>query len=114
VTYNNHIYGFFAQGVLKINAKSKSSTKVSTDDWSQVLFKCAVNFGHHCYLHSANAIWYVNLKNGSFRKIDTKKWEGSTALIPLPDNKIGFKAKNPGKMYKLVDLGKNNTSVPQT
>lgn len=94
VTYKGHMYGFFAKGIRKTNSASKTSTNVSSDDWSQVLFKCAVNFENHCYLHSANAIWYVNLSNGSFRKIDTNKWEGSTALIPVPNNEIGFKSRS--------------------
>jgi len=108
------MYGFFAKGIRKINSASKTSTNVSSDDWSQVLFKCAVNFENHCYLHSANAIWYVNLNNGSFRKIDSNKWEGSTALIPVPNNEIGFKSRSQGRMYKLIDVGRNETSVTQT
>jgi len=93
----------------------RPSVKVSSDNWGNTLWKCAVNFGRHCYLHEANAIWYVDLTDGSYRKINNQKWDGSTALIPLPDNKSGFTPKDlgRGRKHTLVMVGRNLTSTNQ-
>jgi len=74
-----------ASGLWKIGTDGKPSVKVSSDDWSGALWKCAVNFGKHCYVHTANAIYHVDLTNGSWSKINSEPWDGSMALAPLPD-----------------------------
>jgi len=114
VTYNGFIYGFFSSGIWKIGTDGRcGSVKVSSDDWGQAVWKCAVNFGKHCYIHTASAIWYVDLSDGSYRKLNDKKWDGSRALIPLPDNKTGFTQTNlgRGRMHKLVFSGRNSSTT---
>jgi len=115
VAYDGYIYGFFSSGIWKIGTDGRGSVKVSTDDWGQAIWKCAVNFGRHCYLHFSNAIWYIDLTNGSFRQVSNQKWDGSRALLPLPDNRTGFTPKDlgRGRKHKLIMVGRNHTSTNQ-
>jgi len=116
VVYNEHIYGFFGSGIWKLGTNGRPSVKVSSDDWSQCVWKCAVNFGKHCFLHLPNAIWYVDLEDGSFRKVNNQKWDGSCALIPIPDTQTGFNEVNYGRgvKHRLIMVGRNHsTTTPQ-